>query len=72
MMIKANYKLNWGYLICDSWWRANYGPGTQFPHYDSSGEAIAGNGSTGSVNVSEADMAGLYNLAQVNTSVIVY
>lgn len=61
-----------GYLICDSWWRANYGPGTQFPHYDSSGEAIAGNGSTGSVNVSEADMAGLYNLAQVNTSVIVY
>ncbi len=60
-----------GYLICDSWWRANYGPGTEFPH-PGSGADNANNGSVSAVNLSEANMTWLYNNTQVNTSVVIY
>jgi len=62
-----------GFFIHDSWWRADYGPGTQFPHYDSGGdESFAGNGSHGCVNVQEEQAAWLYANTGWNTNIVVY
>jgi hypothetical protein len=64
---------NGGYFIHDSWWRNDYGPGTQFPHADSSGDqAFAGNGSHGCINLQEEQAAWLYNHTGWNTAVVVY
>ena len=62
-----------GYFVHDSWWRADYGPGTQFPHYDSGGdESFAGNGSHGCVNVQEDLAAWLYGATNWNTQIVIY
>ena len=62
-----------GYFIHDSWWRNDYGPGTQFPHADSSGDqAFAGNGSHGCINLQEEQAAWLYNHTGWGTAVVVY
>ncbi|MDQ2888217.1 MAG: L,D-transpeptidase [Chloroflexota bacterium] len=62
-----------GYFIHDSWWRADYGPGTQFPHYDSGGdEGFAGNGSHGCVNVQLDQAAWLFSHTDFNTQIIIY
>ncbi len=62
-----------GYYFHDSWWRDNYGPGTNFPHYDSGGdESFAGNGSHGCINMPE-NMAGwLYNNTAYGAAVLIY
>lgn len=62
-----------GYFLHDSWWRADYGPGTNFPHVDSGGDqSFAGNGSHGCINIRE-DLAGwLYNATGYGTAVIIY
>ena len=71
-----NYAINYhsdGYFIHDSWWRANYGPGTQFPHYDVSGdETYSGNGSHGCINMQENDAAWLYANTHYSTQIVVY
>jgi hypothetical protein len=71
-----NYAIlyHWGgFFIHDSWWRADYGPGTQFPHYDSGGdESFAGNGSHGCINMQEQQAAWIYNNTNWNTSIVVY
>jgi hypothetical protein len=62
-----------GYFIHDSWWRDDYGPGTQYPHADSSGDqAFSGNGSHGCINLQEEQAAWLYGHTDWNTSVVVY
>jgi hypothetical protein len=61
-----------GYFIHDSWWRDDYGPGTQFPHADSGGDAYAVNGSHGCVNLPTNEAAWLYNNTGWNTAIIVY
>jgi lipoprotein-anchoring transpeptidase ErfK/SrfK len=62
-----------GYFIHDSWWRADYGPGTQFPHYDSGGdEAFAGTGSHGCVNVPLDQAAWLYSNTNWQTQIVIY
>jgi hypothetical protein len=61
-----------GYFIHDSWWRNDYGPGTNYPHVDSSGDTFSSQGSHGCVNVSLANAAWLYDYAVFNTSVIIY
>lgn len=61
-----------GYFIHDSWWRADYGFGTQFPHADSSGDSFSFDGSHGCINVSKTEAAWLYNYVNVSTRVIVY
>lgn len=61
-----------GYFLHDSWWRANYGPGTQFPHVDSSGDAFSYDGSHGCVNIRETNAAWLYRFVDLNTRVIIY
>ncbi|HYM50965.1 MAG TPA: L,D-transpeptidase [Candidatus Limnocylindrales bacterium] len=55
--------------IHDSSWRAYYGPGTQFPHYDPFGDD---NGSHGCVNVPPRNMPWLWSWTPVGTPVIVY
>lgn len=71
-----NYAINYhwgGYFIHDAWWRVNFGPGTQFPHYDVGGdESFAGNGSHGCINMQENDAAWLYANTSYNTQIIVY
>ena len=62
-----------GYFIHDSWWRADYGPGTQFPHYDSGGdESFAGDGSHGCINVREDQAAWLYGNTNFQTMIAMY
>jgi hypothetical protein len=60
---KINYAIEYhadGYFLHDSWWRNQYGPGTQFPHVDSSGNSSSFDGSHGCVNIPEDDAAWLY------------
>ncbi|HET9999741.1 MAG TPA: L,D-transpeptidase [Ktedonobacteraceae bacterium] len=62
-----------GYFVHDAWWRVNFGPGTQFPHYDTGGdESFAGNGSHGCINMQENDAAWVYNNTDFNTQIMVY
>ena len=62
-----------GFFVHDAWWRVNFGPGTQFPHYDTGGdESFAGNGSHGCVNVSEGDAAWVYANTDPNTQIAIY
>lgn len=61
-----------GYFLHDSWWRADYGPDTQFPHYDSSGDSFSFDGSHGCVNISTDNAAWLYHYVDLNTRVLIY
>ncbi|GAC1567926.1 MAG: hypothetical protein NVS3B14_15470 [Ktedonobacteraceae bacterium] len=62
-----------GYFVHDAWWRVNFGPGTQFPHYDTGGdESFAGNGSHGCINMQENDAAWVYANTDYNTQIMVY
>ena len=61
-----------GYFFHDSWWRTYYGVGNNFPHYDPGGEAFAGTGSHGCVNMQPADAGWLYNNTTYGTSAILY
>lgn len=61
-----------GYFIHDSWWRNDYGPGTNYPHADSSGDSFSYQGSHGCINVAENDAAWVYNYLDLNSTVIVY
>lgn len=62
-----------GYFVHDSWWRADYGPGTQFPHVDSGGDqSFAGSGSHGCVNMQEQQAAWVYANTTYNTLIVIY
>jgi hypothetical protein len=62
-----------GYFFHDSWWRADYGPGKNFPHSDSSGTtAFNDNGSHGCINMDPNDVAWLYSQIAWGTPVILY
>ncbi|SRR5216110_924042 len=70
-----NYAMQYhsdGYNMHDSWWRADYGPGTQFPHADSSGNQSAFEGSHGCVNIQEDNAHWLYDYVDLDTAVIIY
>jgi lipoprotein-anchoring transpeptidase ErfK/SrfK len=60
---------NGGAGIHDAYWRSRYGPGTNFPHYDPTGED---NGTHGCVNVPFRNMLWLWNWTPTGTPVIVY
>ena len=57
------------YYFHDSWWRTQYGPRTEFPHYD---PAASNTGSHGCINLSQNDAAWLYANTDYNTASIVY
>ena len=61
-----------GYFLHDSWWRSDYGTGTNFPHQDSSGDAFSSYGSHGCVNIQESNASWLYNFVSLYTPVVVY
>jgi lipoprotein-anchoring transpeptidase ErfK/SrfK len=61
-----------GYFIHDSWWRAEYGPNTQFPHQDTTGDSAADVGSHGCINMSLNDAQWVYDHVRLYTNVIVY
>ena len=71
-----NYAIlyHWGgFFVHDAWWRVNFGPGTQFPHYDVGGdESFSGNGSHGCINMQENDAAWVYANTDWNTQIMVY
>lgn len=73
---KINYAMEYhegGYFFHDSWWRVNYGPGTNFPHYDVGGdESFSGNGSHGCINMQENDAAWLYANTSYGAAVLLY
>jgi lipoprotein-anchoring transpeptidase ErfK/SrfK len=60
---------NGGDGIHDAYWRSRYGPGTNVPHYDPTGED---NGTHGCVNVPYHNMVWLWNWTPTGTPVIVY
>ena len=61
-----------GYFLHDSWWRVNYGPGTNYPHADDSGDPFSSQGSHGCVNLSKSDAGWLYSFVKVYTPIIMY
>jgi lipoprotein-anchoring transpeptidase ErfK/SrfK len=62
-----------GYFFHDSWWRVNYGIGTNFPHYDTGGdESFAGDGSHGCINMQEANASWMYANTNYGLPVILY
>lgn len=71
-----NYAMEYhsdGFFFHDSWWRNQYGVGTNFPHYDTAGdEAFAGDGSHGCINMYEQDAAWLYANTHYNAQVLLY
>jgi lipoprotein-anchoring transpeptidase ErfK/SrfK len=60
---------NGGDGIHDASWRSRYGPGTNGPHYDPTGEDT---GTHGCVNVPYSNMVWLWNWTPTSTPVIVY
>jgi hypothetical protein len=62
-----------GYFFHDSWWRADYGPGMNFPHGDSSGTtSFNDNGSHGCINMNPNDVQWLFSQIGWGTPVIMY
>lgn len=61
-----------GFYIHDSWWRAVYGPTTQFPHQDASGNIYSSQGSHGCVNMAEADAVWVYSFVVLFTHIVIY
>ena len=61
-----------GYYLHDSWWRTDYGPGTNFPHYDPNGNRYAAEGSHGCINMPYVDAAWMYANTRNGTVVITY
>jgi lipoprotein-anchoring transpeptidase ErfK/SrfK len=61
-----------GYYLHDSWWRSEYGPGTNFPHIDPGGTQFSIHGSHGCVNMSTANAGWLYSFVQVYTPILIY
>ena len=58
-----------GYFLHDAWWRAEFGPDTNLPHWD---PAAFSGGSHGCVNLPENNMAYLYNWTPIGTPIVVY
>jgi hypothetical protein len=61
-----------GHFIVDSYWRGSYGPGTQFPHRDATGNSIASSGTDGGIDMAEQDAAWLYTHTSLKTSIVIY
>lgn len=61
-----------GYYLHDSWWRNDYGPGTQFYHIDSSGNTSANFGTHGCVNMPLDQAQWVYENTTYNTQILMY
>ncbi len=72
--IKYGILYHWGgFFFHDAWWRATFGPGTQFPHTDAGGTDFSNNnGSHGCINMQTQDAAWLYANTDWNTQILNY
>ena len=62
-----------GFFIHDAWWRADFGPGTQFPHNDSAGTTSFNyDGSHGCVNMQVDEAGWLYSHTDWHTNIVIY
>ena len=62
-----------GFFIHDAWWRADFGPGTQFPHNDSAGtDSFNYDGSHGCINMQLDEAGWLYANTDWHTSMLFY
>lgn len=61
-----------GYFLHDAWWRTQFGPGTNFPHHDASGNPFSDEGSHGCINMALDNAAWLYHFVTAGTPVVVY
>ena len=62
-----------GFFVHDAPWRGTFGPGSQFPHQDASGNtAYNFDGSHGCINLSEADAAWVYHNTDWNSVIVIY
>ncbi len=62
-----------GYFVHDAPWRADFGPGTQFPHQDASGTtAYNFDGSHGCINLQESDAKWVYTHTGWDTVIVIY
>jgi L,D-transpeptidase catalytic domain len=61
-----------GYFLHDSWWRSQYGPGTNFPHLDPGGTQYSIHGSHGCVNMSKDNAGWLYKFVSLYTHILIY
>jgi lipoprotein-anchoring transpeptidase ErfK/SrfK len=67
-----NYAISYapnGFFLHDAWWRAEFGPDTNLPHWD---PAAFNGGSHGCINLPENNMAWLYDWTPVGTPIVVY
>ena len=62
------YEIN-GFFLHDAWWRAEFGPGTNLPHWD---PAAFNGGSHGCINLPENNMEWIYNWTPIGTPIVVY
>jgi hypothetical protein len=60
---------NYGFFVHDGWWRTEFGPGTNLPHYD---PAAFNGGSHGCVNLPLQNMAYVYSWLPLYAPIIVY
>jgi hypothetical protein len=71
-----SYAINYhegGFFFHDASWRVNFGPGTQFPHQDASGNTPYNfDGSHGCINLTTADAAWVYMNTSWSTEVLIY
>lgn len=58
-----------GFFIHDAWWRAEFGPDTNLPHWD---PAAFNGGSHGCINLPENNMAWLYSWTPIGIPIVVY
>jgi hypothetical protein len=58
-----------GYFLHDAWWRAEFGPYTNLPHWD---PAAFNGGSHGCVNFPLGNMSHVYDIVDVNEPIILY
>ncbi len=67
-----NYAIEYalyGYFLHDAWWRAEFGPYTNLPHWD---PAAFNGGSHGCVNFPLNEMGTVYDWTDVGTPIILY
>ncbi|MBF6589807.1 MAG: L,D-transpeptidase [Ktedonobacterales bacterium] len=60
---------NYGFFVHDGWWRSQFGPGTNLPHFD---PAAFNGGSHGCINLPLQNMAWVYTWMPLYAPILVY
>jgi hypothetical protein len=60
---------NWGFFVHDGWWRSEFGPSTNLPHYD---PAAFDGGSHGCINLPLSNMKYVYDWLPQGAPILVY